>query len=119
MTYMIFKLCVAGVSGNSSSNYLGRPWKQYSRTVYMQSYIGEFINPVGWLEWNGTSGLDTLYYGEYENYGPGSNTSMRVAWAGYSVMNASEAFNFTVFNFTMGDTWLNYTTIPFSAGLMQ
>lgn len=101
------------------ANYLGRPWKEYSRTVYMQSYIGEFINPVGWLEWNGTSGLDTLYYGEYENYGPGSNTSSRVQWPGYSVMNATQAFNFTVYNFTMGDTWLPNTTIPFSPGLMQ
>ncbi|KAH6819123.1 Plant invertase/pectin methylesterase inhibitor superfamily [Perilla frutescens var. frutescens] len=110
-------------SGDTSNvtltNYLGRPWKEYSRTVYMQSYIGEFINPVGWLEWNGTNGLDTLYYGEYENYGPGANTSSRVRWPGYSVMNATQAFNFTVYNFTMGDTWLPNTTIPFSAGLMQ
>ncbi|XP_011086155.1 probable pectinesterase/pectinesterase inhibitor 47 [Sesamum indicum] len=83
-------------SSSLSTNYLGRPWKEYSRTVYMQSYIGSFINPVGWLEWNGTKGLDTLYYGEYENYGPGANTSMRVQWPGYSVMNASEAFNFSV-----------------------
>ncbi|KAL0380084.1 UNVERIFIED_CONTAM: putative pectinesterase/pectinesterase inhibitor 25 [Sesamum angustifolium] len=106
-------------SSNLSTNYLGRPWKEYSRTVYMESYIGSLINPVGWLEWNGTKGLDTLYYGEYENYGPGANTSMRVQWPGYSLMNASDAFNFTVYNLTMGDTWLPDTTIPFSAGLLQ
>ncbi|KAK4414259.1 putative pectinesterase/pectinesterase inhibitor 47 [Sesamum alatum] len=106
-------------SSNLSMNYLGRPWKDYSRTVYMQSYIGSFINPVGWLEWNGTKGLDTLYYGEYENYGPGANTSMRVQWGGYSLMNVSEAFNFTVYNLTMGDTWLPETSIPFYAGLLQ
>ncbi|KAG8391062.1 hypothetical protein BUALT_Bualt01G0148800 [Buddleja alternifolia] len=105
------------LNSSSSFTYLGRPWKGYSRTVYMQSYIGEFINPVGWLEWNGTKGLDTLYYGEYENYGPGANTSMRVEWPGYTLMNATQAFNFTVYNFTMGDTWLPYTTIPFSEGL--
>ncbi|KAI3445198.1 hypothetical protein Pfo_001863 [Paulownia fortunei] len=104
---------------STSTNYLGRPWKEFSRTVYMQSYIGSFINPVGWLEWNGTNGLDTLYYGEYENYGPGANTTMRVQWPGYTLMNASQAMNFTVYNFTMGDTWLPYTTIPFSAGLLQ
>ncbi|PIN09834.1 Pectinesterase [Handroanthus impetiginosus] len=83
-------------SNVSSTNYLGRPWKEYSRTVYMQSYIGGLINPVGWLEWNGTNGLDTLYYGEYANYGPGANTSLRVHWPGYSVMNASQALNFTI-----------------------
>lgn len=103
---------------NSTLSYLGRPWKQYSRTVYMQSFISEVIAPVGWLEWNGTVGLDTLYYGEFENYGPGANTEKRVQWPGYNVMNVSEAANFTVYNFTMGDTWLPNTDIPFSAGLL-
>ncbi|KAJ9685105.1 hypothetical protein PVL29_017219 [Vitis rotundifolia] len=103
---------------NSTLNYLGRPWKLYSRTVYMQSYIGSLIDPVGWLEWNGTVGLDTLYYGEFENYGPGANTSMRVQWPGYTLMNASQAVNFTVYNFTMGDTWLTNLDIPFYGGLL-
>ncbi|KAJ6311265.1 hypothetical protein OIU77_013103 [Salix suchowensis] len=83
----------------------------------MQSYIGELIQPVGWLEWNGTVGLDTIYYGEFQNYGPGSNTSRRVQWPGFNLMNATQAANFTVYNFTMGDTWLPYTDIPFSGGL--
>ncbi|KAL0008266.1 hypothetical protein SO802_009768 [Lithocarpus litseifolius] len=104
---------------NSTSTYLGRPWKEYSRTVYMQSYIGSVIDPVGWLEWNGTVGLDTLYYGEFKNYGPGANTSMRVHWPGYSLMNATQALNFTVYNFTMGHTWLPNTDIPFYAGLLN
>ncbi|EEF46613.1 probable pectinesterase/pectinesterase inhibitor 25 [Ricinus communis] len=104
---------------NSTLNFLGRPWKQYSRTVFMQSYIGDLISPVGWLEWNGTVGLDTLYYGEFENYGPGANTSMRVQWPGYNLMNVSQAANFTVYNFTMGDTWLPETDIPFSGGLLS
>lgn len=84
----------------------------------MQSYIGDLISPVGWLEWNGTAGLETLYYGEFENHGPGANTSMRVNWPGYSLMNATQAMNFTVYNFTMGDTWLPYTDIPFNGGLV-
>jgi len=84
----------------------------------MQSYIGNLIHPVGWLEWDGTFGLDTLYYGEFENRGPGADTRMRVNWPGYTLMNASQALNFTVFNFTIGDTWLPYTDIPFSAGLL-
>lgn len=98
-------------------SFLGRPWHNYSRTVIMQSYLGDVIAPVGWLEWNGTYGLDTLYYGEFENYGPRANTTMRVQWPGYSLMNASQAMNFTVYNFTMGDTWLPYTNVPFSQGL--
>ncbi|XP_047947492.1 pectinesterase [Salvia hispanica] len=111
--------CTVVGEAEADASFLGRPWKQYSRTVYMESYIGEMINPVGWLEWNDTTGLDTLYYGEYQNYGPGSGTSMRVNWPGYTIMNATQALNFTVFNFTMGDTWLPSTNIPFNAGLLH
>lgn len=103
---------------NSTRTYLGRPWKEFSRTVYMQSYIDSVIQPAGWLEWNGTFALSTLYYGEFSNYGPGANTSQRVLWPGYSLMDATEAMKFTVYNFTMGDVWLPYTTVPYSGGLL-
>ncbi|XP_057422750.1 probable pectinesterase/pectinesterase inhibitor 47 [Lotus japonicus] len=104
---------------NSTLSYLGRPWKVYSRTVYLQSYIGDLIHPSGWLEWNGTVGLDTLFYGEFNNYGPGSKTSNRVQWPGYSLLNATQAWNFTVLNFTLGNTWLPDTDIPYAEGLQN
>ncbi|KAL2337326.1 hypothetical protein Fmac_011772 [Flemingia macrophylla] len=107
------------VSLNSTLSYLGRPWKVYSRTVYLQSYIGNVIDPAGWLEWNGTVGLDTLFYGEFSNYGPGSNTSNRVQWPGYFLLNATQAWNFTVLNFTLGNTWLPDTDIPYTEGLLR
>nr|CAD1833278.1 unnamed protein product [Ananas comosus var. bracteatus] len=100
------------------STYLGRPWKQYSRTVYMQSFLDSLIDPAGWLPWNGTFALDTLYYGEYMNRGPGSNTTGRVQWPGHRVINSSdEATNFTVASFIQGDQWLGSVSIPFILGL--
>ncbi|EYU24970.1 hypothetical protein ABFS82_06G045600 [Erythranthe guttata] len=102
----------------SFRSFLGRPWKLYSRTVYMQTYIDSLIDPVGWLEWDGSFALDTLYYGEYRNSGPGSNTTRRVNWSGYRVItNASEASTFTVANFIAGQSWLPATGVPFTAGL--
>ena len=46
---------------SSFKTYLGRPWKQYSRTVYIQSYLDTLVDPAGWLEWDGNFALDTLY----------------------------------------------------------
>ncbi|KAL5708614.1 pectinesterase [Ranunculus cassubicifolius] len=94
-------------------SYLGRPWKQYARTVYIKSYIDGHIDLAGWREWSGNVGLDTLYYGEYENYGPGSVTDNRVAWAGYRVMDYNDASNFTVSQFITGDEWLSSTSFPY------
>ncbi|KAF5771442.1 putative pectinesterase [Helianthus annuus] len=102
------------------STYLGRPWKLYSRTVYMQTYMGDHIHPRGWLEWNATFALDTLYYGEYMNYGPGGAIGQRVKWPGYRVITAAvEASRFTVAQFIYGSSWLPSTGVAFLAGLSQ
>ncbi|RZC89617.1 hypothetical protein C5167_027160 [Papaver somniferum] len=97
--------------------FLGRPWKQYSRTVIMQSSISSVIVPAGWSEWEGAFALDTLFYAEYLNTGPGARTSGRVKWKGYrTLMSASEAAPFTVANFFAGSSWLRHTGFPFSVG---
>lgn len=103
---------------SSFPTYLGRPWKLYSRTVYMQSYLDSVIQPAGWLAWSGNFALSTLYYGEYGNSGPGADTSQRVPWSGYHVMNISDAQNFTVGSFISGDTWIPFGAVPYDAGLL-
>lgn len=97
--------------------YLGRPWKEYSRTVFMESFLDGFIHPAGWLEWNGSFALNTLYYGEYNNRGPGADTTKRVKWPGYRVINSSsEASQFTVSKFIEGNTWLPSTGVQYASG---
>ncbi|XP_015885998.3 probable pectinesterase/pectinesterase inhibitor 7 [Ziziphus jujuba] len=102
----------------STKTYLGRPWKEYSRTVYMQTFMDSLINPAGWSAWSGDFALSTLYYAEYKNTGPGSNTSMRVTWPGYHVINATNAVNFTVASFLLGHNWLPQTGVPYTGGLI-
>ncbi|KAJ6327859.1 hypothetical protein OIU77_028015 [Salix suchowensis] len=100
------------------SAYLGRPWKEYSRTVIMQSSISDVISPAGWHEWKGTFALNSLYFAEYENSRAGAGTSGRVPWKGYKVItDATEAQAFTARNFITGSSWLKSTTFPFSLGL--
>ncbi|CAK8563918.1 unnamed protein product [Lathyrus sativus] len=98
--------------------YLGRPWKTYSRTIFMQSYMSDAIRPEGWLEWDGSFALDTLYYGEYMNSGPGAGLSNRVKWSGYHVLNdSSDAVKYTVAQFIEGNLWLPATGVSYIAGL--
>ncbi|XP_024032538.1 probable pectinesterase/pectinesterase inhibitor 41, partial [Morus notabilis] len=107
-------------SNGTIKTYLGRPWKEYSTTVYMQSYIDSVVDPAGWREWNGDFALNTSYYAEYNNTGPGSDTTNRVRWPGYHVIgNSSDVGNFTVFNFLLGDDWLPQTGVPFNSGLLS
>ncbi|WCJ36494.1 Plant invertase/pectin methylesterase inhibitor superfamily [Euphorbia peplus] len=98
--------------------FLGRPWKLYSRTVYIKTYLDSLVDPAGWLEWDGDFALSTLYYGEYQNIGPASPTGGRVKWGGYKVITSStEASQFTVDNFIAGRSWLPNTGVPFTSSL--
>ncbi|KAF5739884.1 pectinesterase/pectinesterase inhibitor 41-like [Tripterygium wilfordii] len=105
-------------SSGTIKTYLGRPWKEYSRTVYMQSYMDSLIDPAGWTEWSGDFGINTLYYAEFSNTGPGSNTGGRVTWPGYHVINDGDAAKFTVSKFIQGDYWLPATSVPYTGGLI-
>ncbi|KAF7024169.1 hypothetical protein CFC21_036549 [Triticum aestivum] len=102
----------------ASPTFLGRPWKAYSRTVYMQSYLGAHVHPRGWLEWDGDFALSTLFYGEYANEGPGAGTAGRVKWPGYRVItDQSVAVQFTVGQFIQGGYWLKGTGVAYDDGL--
>ncbi|KAI5424773.1 hypothetical protein KIW84_030819 [Lathyrus oleraceus] len=81
-------------------SYLGRPWKAYSRTVVMESTIGDFIHPDGWFPWTGSNFENTLYYAEYANTGPGADVSKRIKWKGYrGIISRAEANQFTAAEF--------------------
>ncbi|KAL6850231.1 hypothetical protein ACP4OV_020858 [Aristida adscensionis] len=101
------------------ATYLGRPWKPYSRTVYMVSFMAEHVHAAGWLAWDASGRVpDTVYYGEYRNDGPGAAVGRRVAWPGHRVIKlAEEAMEFTVGRFIGGDSWLPPTGVAFVAGL--
>ncbi|KAJ0257670.1 pectinesterase/pectinesterase inhibitor 6 [Hirschfeldia incana] len=102
----------------AAETYLGRPWKQYSRTVFMKCSLGGMVNPAGWLPWSGDFALRTLYYGEYGNTGAGASVSGRVKWPGYHVLKtAMEAGKFTVENFLDGNYWITAAGVPVNAGL--
>ncbi|XP_008786544.1 probable pectinesterase/pectinesterase inhibitor 51 [Phoenix dactylifera] len=84
--------------------FLGRPWKEYARVVFIETYLGEVVSPEGWLRWRGEFALDTLFYGEYGSYGPGANNTSRVKWS--SQIPAIHLVVYSVENFIQGNEWI-------------
>ncbi|GFP89643.1 putative pectinesterase/pectinesterase inhibitor 24 [Phtheirospermum japonicum] len=82
-----------------AKTFLGRPWRNYSTVVVMESKLGSLIDPKGWLPWHkNTTPPDTIFYVEHKNVGPGANTDNRVKWKGLRVDdNQNDATNFTPF----------------------
>jgi len=61
--------------------YLGRPWRDYAKVVFIRCEMGQHILPEGWSNWSGTERDKTAFYAEYANTGAGSAASQRVAWS--------------------------------------
>ncbi|XP_047974358.1 probable pectinesterase/pectinesterase inhibitor 51 [Salvia hispanica] len=87
--------------------YLGRPWKEYSRTVFLGCTLESLVSVDGWMPWSGDFALETLYYGEFQNKGLGSDTSKRVNWS--SVVPAEHVDSYSLQNFIQGDHWIPNT----------
>lgn len=77
----IFKDCNLTSNTETSKVYLGRPWRIYAKTVFINCSLGNHILPEGWHNWSKPEAEKTSFYGEYENKGAGSNTKSRVTWS--------------------------------------
>lgn len=93
--------------------FLGRPWKRFSLTVVSACFVSEVVNPAGWLPWSGDFALDTLFYGEYGNNGPGAITEARVNWS-TSITNPSLFNQLRPSEFLAATTWLPNAGMPFT-----
>ncbi|KAJ4966896.1 hypothetical protein NE237_018745 [Protea cynaroides] len=85
-------------------NFLGRPWKEYSRTVFIHCNLEALISPPGWMPWTGEFALSTLYYGEFENSGAGANLTGRVQWS--SQIPSEHVNAYSLQNFIQGNDWI-------------
>ncbi|KAJ6430878.1 hypothetical protein OIU84_018393 [Salix udensis] len=99
--------------------YLGRPWREQSRTIVLESHIDDLIAPEGWLPWMGSFGLNTLFYSEYGNRGPGAVETSRVKWAGIRKLTPEAADGYTAAKFIQGDEWIPQTGVPYTAGMIN
>ena len=79
----VFNNCTIYGDAPPRSVYLGRPWQRYAQTVFLNSYMGEVIKPVGYEPWDEPNHPDktkTVYYAEYNNEGPGYEPGNRPDW---------------------------------------
>lgn len=45
--------------------YLGRPWREFAKTVFIDCTLGAHIHPEGFHDWNKTAARETIFYAEY------------------------------------------------------
>ena len=87
----IFKHCKLTAEPGVDKVYLGRPWRPYAYTLFIECELGKHIVPAGWHNWDKQSNEETARYMEYKNTGEGANVSERVAWSKQLTKKEAEA----------------------------
>ena len=87
----VFKHCKLTAEPGVDKVYLGRPWRPYAYTLFIECELGKHIVPAGWHNWGKQSNEETARYMEYKNTGEGANTSERVAWSKQLTKKEAEA----------------------------
>lgn len=77
----IFKHCKLTAEPGVNKVYLGRPWRPYAYTLFIECELGKHIVPAGWHNWGKPSNEETARYMEYKNTGEGANVAERVGWS--------------------------------------
>ncbi|WP_418981638.1 pectinesterase family protein [Alistipes sp.] len=78
---LVFERCRLTAAEGVTRCYLGRPWREYAQTVFIDCFLGAHIRPEGWHDWNKPQARKHSFYAEYGSQGPGAASSGRVRWA--------------------------------------
>lgn len=77
----VFMQCEITADMGVSKVYLGRPWRDYARVVFLNCNLGPHILQEGWSNWDKTTRDKTAYFAEYNNTGSGANVAKRINWS--------------------------------------
>lgn len=101
----IFDQCHLKAIDGIDKVYLGRPWRPYASTVFIECEMGPHIFGPGWHNWNDPSNESTARYGEYESKGPGGDQSKRVNWSRQLTHSEMKEYRNPDIIFTISDNW--------------
>ncbi len=99
----VFDNCKLTGENKENGVFLARPWRDYGRTVFLNTKMDAHIRAEGWNNWL-PEREKTAYFAEYNSTGAGAKTNQRVKWA--HQLTKDEAKVFQVENFLKGaDGW--------------
>ncbi|HET9430613.1 MAG TPA: pectinesterase family protein [Chitinophagaceae bacterium] len=100
----VFLNCKLVANNEAQKVFLGRPWRAYAQTVFINCEMGKHIRPEGWDNWRNPENEKTAFYAEYKSFGEGASASSRVKWS--HQLSAKEAKKYTSHKILAGhDNW--------------
>ena len=98
--------------------FLGRPWRIYASTIYLNCEMSDVVRPEGWNDWKKPEAHTTARYAEFNSTGDGASPSNRADWT--KPLKKSEAEKITVEKVLGGaDGWNPDLNFTFSANRLN
>jgi pectinesterase len=99
----VFNHCIITGAADTKT-FLGRPWRDFAATVFLNTTMSDVVRPAGWHNWSKPEREQTTRYAEFGSTGPGAQPDQRVKWA--RKLSTAEAREFSVANVLHGtDGW--------------
>ncbi len=89
---LVFKHCRLTAAPDVNKVYLGRPWREFAKAVFINNELGSHITPEGWHNWGRAASESTAFFAEFGNSGPGSSTEERIPWSKQLSAEAAAAY---------------------------
>jgi pectinesterase len=90
----VFNHCTIAGANPDVKTFLGRPWRDYAKTVFLNTEMSAVVRPEGWNDWNKPYARQVAFYAEYNSSGPGATPERRAPWS--RKLSASEAAAYSV-----------------------
>lgn len=101
----VFKNCKLTADDGVDKVYLGRPWRPYAATVFIDCELGKHIVPAGWHNWRNPENEKTARYAEYGSTGEGASAGARVKWAKLLTRKEAAPYEDPKYIFGMSSEW--------------
>lgn len=89
----VFSGCALTAESGIAKVFLGRPWRIFAKTAFLQCYLGKHILPEAWDNWDKPDAEKKSFYAEFQNVGEGANTKKRVGWSRQLTESEATKFN--------------------------
>ncbi len=100
----VFDHCRITGASPSVKTFLGRPWRDYAKTIFLNTEMSDVVQATGWDNWKKPQAEKTTFYAEFNSTGPGAKPEARVPWS--KQLTAAEAARYSVANVLAGsDGW--------------
>ncbi len=100
----VFNRCTITGAKPEVRAFLGRPWRDYAQTVFLNCEMSDVVRPEGWDNWKKPYAEKVSNYAEFNNTGPGAALEKRVAWS--KKLTAEQAARYTIAHVLGGaDRW--------------